>query len=110
MLSMSGQAALGGGPEDLPPEARDALRTAAAQDPAALYVVVYAGVKPSGGYAVSIDSMRLEGPADRQTLVVSTSETGPGRAGVTALTYPYTIARVLSPPIEPQAVQFSGQQ
>ncbi len=106
-LAIAGNAALQSPPAGLPPDVVASLQDAAQDDPAALYVVIYSGVKPSGGFAVSVDAMRLAGAAPNQTLVVTYSETGPGQAGTTALTYPYVIARVLSPAVAPDNVQFA---
>lgn len=105
-LAIPGDAALQSPPAGLPPDVVASLQSAAQDDPAALYVVIYSGVKPGGGFAVSVDAMRLAGAAANQTLVVTYSETGPGQAGTTALTYPYVIARVLSPAVAPDDVQF----
>lgn len=108
MLAVTGTDALAGAPAGLPPDVVDALQAAAAENPDALYIVVYAGMKPGGGYAVSVDSMALEGTEGSQTLVVTYSESAPEGAGTAALTYPYVIARVLSPPVSPDNVRFAA--
>jgi hypothetical protein len=104
--AISGDAALQSPPAGLPPDVVASLQDAAQEDPAALYVVIYTGVKPGGGYTASVDAMHLAGAASNQTLVVTYSETAPQGAGTTALTYPYVIARVLSPAVAPPNVQF----
>lgn len=102
-LAISGQQAMTGAADGLPPVVNEALRAAAEQNPDALYVVVYSGVKPSGGYAVTIDSLRAP---DSASLLVVYSESEPGGAAAAVLTYPYVIARVISPAAAPNTVQF----
>ncbi|MEZ4768416.1 MAG: protease complex subunit PrcB family protein [Caldilineales bacterium] len=106
MLAIAGSDALAGAPAGLPPGVVDALQAAAAANPDALYIVVYTGMKPGGGYAVSIDSITLEKSDGSQSLVVTYSESAPQGASTTALTYPYVIARVLSPAVSPDNVRF----
>jgi hypothetical protein len=105
-LAIRGEAAAREAPDGLPTDVIAALQEAAQDNPTVLYVVVYAGMKPGGGYGVSIDSMELAGPTGTETLVVVYSETAPKVAGTTALTYPYVIARVLSPSVTTDAVRF----
>lgn len=106
-LAVSGQQAMAGVADGLPPVVSEALRAAATEPPSALYLVVYAGMKLSGGYAVTIDSLRLADSATASpSLVVSYRESGPGGAVATVLSYPYVIARVTSPLVAPDAVQF----
>ncbi len=102
-LAISGQQAMAGAADGLPPVVNEALRAAAEENPDALYVVVYTGVKPSGGYAVTIDAMHAP---DSASLLVVYSESEPGGAAAAVLTYPYVIARVISPVVAPNAVQF----
>lgn len=97
-------------PDDLPDEAREALQRALARPDAALYLVVYAGVKPSSGYRVHIDSITTRDEAGREKLVVNYSleEPRPDQGGATVLTYPFVIARVPGIDVGTEDVLFEG--
>jgi hypothetical protein len=97
-------------PDDLPDEAKEALQRALARPDSALYLVVYAGVQPSSGYRVHIDSITTRVEAGREELVVTYSleEPGPDQGAATVLTYPFIIARVRGSDVGAEDVLFEG--
>lgn len=107
LLALSGDAALSASPEGFPPDLTAALQAAAAADPTALYVVIYAGKQPGGGFSVAIDSVKA-GQEGALTVVYSLATPDPKAGGTTALTYPYVVARVHAADADPAQVQFSG--
>jgi hypothetical protein len=95
--------------DELPSEARTAFKQAMANpEQSDLYLVIYGGRQPSGGYAVKIASVteengklmvfyRVEGPP-------------PGQGAADVITYPYAIARVSNVAIDPVDVTFVEQK
>ncbi len=74
-----------------------------------MYVVVYAGKQPSGGFSVTIDSIAASQAGD-DSLVVTYSliSPDPRLGGTTVLTYPYVVARVRDSNVAADDVQFKG--
>ncbi|MBI5033615.1 MAG: protease complex subunit PrcB family protein [Chloroflexi bacterium] len=94
-------------PNDLPEEAKIALRNAFATPDPSLYIVINGGGQPSGGYSVRINSMTMNG----SRLVVNYTVQGPkpGEGAATVLTYPFVIARVKNTSVPASAVVFEKQ-
>ena len=68
-----------------------------------MYLAVYWGRKPTGGYSLAVKSARLEGKAVTVTLALR--EPPPDAMVTQALTYPYAVA-VLGDP-DPEGKRFS---
>lgn len=97
-------------PAGLPDTAQEALRAALSKSDSALYVVVYAGVQPSSGYAVRINAITTRQAAGREQLVVdyTLEKPAPGTGGATVLTYPFAIVRVSGVKVNARDVVFEG--
>ncbi len=80
----------------LPEEAAAALHSALAESDSALYIVIYAGIRPSSGYAVRVDSIvrQVDGGKERLVVNYSLDEPDPDKGAATVLTHPYVIVRV----------------
>ncbi len=59
-----------------------------------IYVIVTRGEKPTGGYNVSIDSLKLKKDDDKTILIVNTifKDPDPGDIVTQVITYPYVVA------------------
>ena len=73
-----------------------------------VYVLAGAGQRPTGGYAVGVESARKVG--DRVSIRISVREPGPDQMVPQTLTYPYTVAVIqdLTPEGLDYAVEDSG--
>jgi len=86
----------------LPDAARKALDSALTAETEGMYVVIYGGTQPSGGYSVSIESIKLNGGILEITWVL----TPPKGAAITVLTHPYLIAHITGTKVTPDNVVF----
>ena len=79
---------------DVIPEYRDLERALGCLIDGKIYVVVTRGEKPTAGYDLFIEKMKLEKSDGKTNLVVSTLFTDPpaGTAVPQIVTYPYTVA------------------
>ncbi len=94
---------------ELPPETRAVLDQAIANPgQPALYLVIYGGRQPTGGYAVKIASVRQEN--GKLMVLYRVEGPPPGQGAADVITYPYAIARVGSVAIDPAAVTFIEQK
>lgn len=99
-------------PDQLPEEVRQALRDSIREAPDATYILIYAGMKPSGGYAVEIKSIVTEQKAGKTNLVVNYDLIQPDpQAGAAAvITYPFVIARLEDIDLPLEAIHFEGPE
>ncbi len=67
------------------------------------YLISYWGVKPTGGYSLTVESARLEG--NRVTVRLALEEPPPDAILTQALTYPYVVAVVRD--VDPGGKKFS---
>lgn len=95
-------------PAELPTEATTILRSELAANPTALYLVVYGGMQPSGGYRVDIEAIV---PQADNTLLVRYRISGPpaGQGAASVITYPYIIVRVTNTAVAAADVLFAAQ-
>jgi len=100
--AVSSSVGLTGEADNLPEAALKELNNALAAESDGLYVVIYAGVQGSGGYGVSIESMKLNGGILEITWVL----TPPKGPALTVLTHPYLIAHITGLKVTPDNVVF----
>lgn len=94
--------------EGFPEEAREAIGQLEVVDDDDLYLAIYAGIQPSSRYAVKILSVtEYEG---RLTVLYQVEGPPPGEGAATVMTYPFIIARVKTPIIQPSNVIFAEQK
>lgn len=95
-------------PGELPEAAREALREGLTGSDSALYLVIYAGVQPSSGYRVRLDSITARRRGSRRQLLVAYHVEGPGpdQGAAAVRTYPFLVARVQAPGVQPEDVLF----
>ncbi|MCI8608625.1 MAG: protease complex subunit PrcB family protein [Firmicutes bacterium] len=80
--------------KDVIPEYRDLERALGCLVDGKVYVIVTRGEKPTAGYGVTIEKMRLEKTDQGENLVVTALFTEPeeGKAVSQVITYPYQVA------------------
>lgn len=91
----------------LPEAARHALEIALAADQVSLYLILYAGEMPSGGFSVQIQSIAVKKEGIDDVLLVRyyVQPPDPQSGAATVLSYPYLIVS-LSSDLAPQSVRF----
>src|SRR5215207_1495279 len=72
-----------------------------------VYLISYWGVKPTGGYSLALESVRLEG--DRLTIRLTLKEPAPDAIVTQALTYPYAAAVVRDTSLRGKEFSFVDQ-
>jgi hypothetical protein len=95
-------------PNDLPDDGKLALKNSLSTSDASLYLVIYGGRQPSGGYAVRINSVTMRG--NQLVVNYTLDKPKPGQGAATVLTHPYAIARVRNVSLPANAVVFEQQQ
>jgi PrcB C-terminal len=96
LLAVRGDGAAVDIPSDLPPGATQVLQAALDKKDAALYLLIYAGSMPSGGFSAQLDSLESI-HADGNELLLARyhiQPPDPAKGATTAITFPYLIARV----------------
>jgi len=93
--------------ELLPDEAQKSLEQALTMNRGALYLVLYAGEMPSGGFSVQIQSIteQLENGANVLLVRYYVQPPDPQSGAATVLTYPYLIVSLASE-LPAQSVRF----
>ena len=72
-----------------------------------IYMITYWGEKPTGGYSLALESVRLEG--DRLTIRLTLKEPAPDAIVTQALTYPYAAAVVRDTSLRGKEFSFVDQ-
>ncbi len=93
--------------EDLPKELMEAMEQIEKPRAGGLYLLIYGGQKPSGGYRIAIDEITVQGEPQKETMQVQWRMVppDPGKGNISALTYPYLLAWVDSQ-VEAEQVVF----
>ena len=95
--------------DELPAQARAAFEQALTNPGQSdLYLVIYGGRQPSGGYAVKIVSVAQE--KGKLMVLYRVEGPPPGQGAADVITYPYAIARVGGIAIDPADVMFIEQK